>query len=147
MKHRGPCSYILCFIHNIRYHAPSIMYFCCCIVGSCSQLSHLPQVPISCTKHYVFFCCIVVSCSNFRHLPLVPHICVNELARHGFRQWFVLSHYLNQYWPLVSWTIQIEIQFYFHENTFEIVVCKMVAILSRGRGFNCAILGYFTLLR
>ena len=43
------------------------------------------------------------------HLPLVPHICVNELGQHWFRYWLVTylvpSHYLNQCYLIVSWTL------------------------------------------
>ena len=49
------------------------------------------------------------------------------------------SHYLNQCWLIVNWTLRNKLQwnssrntkFFIHENAFENVVCEMVAILSR----------------
>ena len=79
------------------------------------------------------------------HLPLVLHICVGELGQHWFRQWFVAcsapSHYLNQCWLIVNWTLRNKIQWnlnqntklFIHENAFENDFCEMEAIFSRGR--------------
>ena len=51
-----------------------------------------------------------------------------------------LSHYLNQYWVIVNWTIRNKLQwkfsqdtnFFIHENASENIVCEMAAILPRG---------------
>ena len=79
------------------------------------------------------------------HLPLVPHICVSELNQHWFRQCFVAywapSHYLNQYWVIVNWSLRNKLQwnlnqnttFIIHKNVSENIVCEMAAILSRLR--------------
>ena len=43
------------------------------------------------------------------HLPLVPHVCVSESHQHWLRLWLVAysapSHYLNQCWDIVNWTL------------------------------------------
>ena len=74
----------------------------------------------------------------------MPHICISELGQHWFRYWLVAcsvpSHYLNQNWLIVNWTLRNKLQWnsnqntklFIHENAFENVVCKMAAILSRG---------------
>ena len=54
------------------------------------------------------------------------------------------SHYLNQCWWIVNWTLGDKRQwnfnqntkFFIHENAFENIVCEMVSILSRGRWVN-----------
>ena len=60
-----------------------------------------------------------------------------------FRQWLVAwsapSHYLNQCWNIVNWTIRHKIQWNFNqnesifiqENAFEKIVCEIAAILSQ----------------
>ena len=85
---------------------------------------------------------------DLTHFPLVPHICVRESGQHWFRQWLVTystqSHSLNQYWVIVNWTLRNKIQWNFNQNTKPFIdenasgniVCKKVAILSRGRGVN-----------
>ena len=58
-----------------------------------------------------------------------------------------LNHYLNQCRLIVNWTTRNKLQWnmnwntkpFFHEKAFEIVVCKMAAILSRGRWVKCII--------
>ena len=62
---------------------------------------------------------------------------------HCFRQWLVAwpapSHYLNQCWDIVNWTLRNKLHWNFNrysyifiqENSFENVVWKMAAILSR----------------
>ena len=44
------------------------------------------------------------------HLPLVPHICISKSGQHWFRHWLVAysapSHYLNQCWIIVNWTLR-----------------------------------------
>ena len=75
------------------------------------------------------------------HLPQVLHICVSESGQHWL--WLVAysgpSHYLNQCWIIVNWTLMNKIQlnfnqntkFFSHENASENIVCEIVAILSR----------------
>ena len=82
------------------------------------------------------------------HLPQVPHICFIESGQHWFRQWLVAysapSHYLNQCWVIVNWTLRNRLQWNFnqntklfiHENASENIVCEMATILCRGRWVN-----------
>ena len=55
-----------------------------------------------------------VSMISLTHLPLVPHICIIESGQHWFRWWLVAysapSHYLNQYWVIVNWTLWNNLQ-------------------------------------
>ena len=103
---------------------------------------------------YQFPCVTHKNVSYFRlwywltltHLPLQPHICVGELCQHWLRLWLVAcsapSHYLNQCWLIVIWTLRNKLlwnlnrntKFFLHENAFENVVWEMAAILARGRG-------------
>ena len=94
----------------------------------------------------IWFCPFPKACVI--HLPLVPHICICELGQHWFRWWLVAcsapSHYLNQCWLIVNWTLRHNFQWnvnqntklIIHENAFENIVCEMTAILSRGRWVN-----------
>ena len=87
---------------------------------------------------------IMLFTCGLTHLPLVPHICVNELGKHWFRLWLVAcpapSHYPNQCWFIVKWTLGNKLQWNFnkntklsiHENASENIVCELAAILSRG---------------
>ena len=64
---------------------------------------------------------------------------------HRFRQWLVAwsapSHYLNQCWNIVNWTLGNKLQWNFNrnsnisflENALESVVCEIAAILSRSQ--------------
>ena len=90
---------------------------------------------------------------------LTINICVNSsppsvaymrqiIGQHWFKEWLVAysapSHYLNQCWRIVNWTLGDKRQwnlnqntfFFIHESAFENIVCEMVAILSRGRWVN-----------
>ena len=73
-------------------------------------------------------------------------LCWNcETLQYCLRQWLVAclvpSHYLNQYWLIVNWTLRNKLKwnsnqntiFFVHDNTFKNVVCKMSAILCRRR--------------
>ena len=74
----------------------------------------------------------------------MPHPCVSELSQHWFRWWLVAwsapSHYLNQCWNIVDYTLRNKLQWksikntrvFIHENVFENVVCEMATILSSG---------------
>ena len=78
-------------------------------------------------------------------LPPVLHICVSESGQHWFRKWLVAystpSHYPNQCWVIVNWTLKNKLQWNFNqttklfiqENASENIICEMAAILSRGR--------------
>ena len=56
------------------------------------------------------------------HLPLVSHICVSESGQHWFRKWLVAcsasapSHYLNQCWVTVNWTLRNNLQWNCNQN-------------------------------
>ena len=77
------------------------------------------------------------------HWGRVTHICVGKLGHHCFRQWLgacsAPSHYLNQCWNIVNWTLRNKLQWnlnrnsiiFIQENAFENVVWKMAAILTR----------------
>ena len=84
--------------------------------------------------------------------PLVTHICISVSGQHWFSEWLVAysapSHYLNQCWLIVNWTLKNKLQrnsnkntkLFTHENEFENVICEMAAILSRGRWVNKALI-------
>ena len=87
----------------------------------------------------------VICVSLKTHLPLVPHICTSGSGQHWFRKWLVAwsapSHYLNQCWNVVNWTLGDKLRWnlnrnshiFIQENAFEHVVWKMAAILSRSQ--------------
>ena len=78
------------------------------------------------------------------HWCWVMHICIGNLTIIGSDNglsvvaWLVQSHYLNQCWNIVYWTLKNILQWNLHlnsyifikENTFEMAVCKMTAVLS-----------------
>ena len=76
------------------------------------------------------------------------HTCVNELDQHWFRKWLgassAPSHYLNQCWVIVNLTIRNKLKWNFNQNTklfisknaSENIVCKMAAILPKGKWVN-----------
>ena len=78
----------------------------------------------------------------------MPHIFFSESGQHWFRQWLVAysapSHYLNQCWVIVNWTLRNKLQWIFnqntkpfiHENASEYIVCEIAAILFRERWVN-----------
>ena len=78
----------------------------------------------------------------------MPHVHINESGQYWFRWWLVVysatSHYLNQCWVIVNWTLGNKLQWnfnqnkklFFHENASVKIACKMGAILSRGRWVN-----------
>ena len=87
------------------------------------------------------------------HLPLVPHTRFSESDQHWSRQWLVTiihhhsapSHYLNQCWVVVKWTVRNKLQWninqtklFIDKNAVESVVWEMAAILSRRRWVNSA---------
>ena len=52
--------------------------------------------------------------TTLTYLPLVSHIWVSESDQHWFRKWLVAysvpSHYLNQSWVIVNWTLSNKLQ-------------------------------------
>ena len=80
---------------------------------------------------------------------------LQESGQHWFRYWLVTypapSHYLNQCWVFVNWTLRNKLQWNFHQNTklfihenaSENIVCEMVAILSRGRWVKATFANFF----
>ena len=72
----------------------------------------------------------------------MTYICISELGHQWFRYWLVAcsapSHYLNQCWFIVNWTLAKISQgnlnwntiTFVQENAFENVVCEIAAILS-----------------
>ena len=92
---------------------------------------------------------MVCQWSALTHWGRVTHICVNKLTIIGSdndlspgRQ--ATSHYLNQCWNIVNWTLGNKLQWYLNrnsyiliqENAFEYVVRKLAAILSRPQCVN-----------
>ena len=77
------------------------------------------------------------------HWGWVTHIYVGKLTNHWLRWWLVAwpapSHYLNQCWNIVNWSLRNKLQWnsnrcsniFIEENTFENVVCEMLSISSR----------------
>ena len=71
----------------------------------------------------------------------MTHICVSKQTSIGSDRWLVAwpepSHYLNQCWNIVDWTLRNKLQWnlnrnsytFIQENAFEDVVWKMAAIL------------------
>ena len=78
----------------------------------------------------------------FKSLRLSDAYMHQETNHHWFRQWLVAwlvpSHYLNQCWNIVNWTLENKLQWHLNpnlhifiqENAFEDVVWKIAAILS-----------------
>ena len=52
---------------------------------------------------------------------VVPHVCIGELSLHWFLEWLVAcsasSHYMNQWWLFVNWTIKNTLQWNSNQNT------------------------------
>ena len=80
--------------------------------------------------------------------PLVPYICVGEFGQHWFGQWFlacsVPSHFLNQCWLIINWTLGNKLQWNcnwnsntFIEDRFENDVCNFHII--NGILYSCLI--------
>ena len=91
------------------------------------------------------------------HWGRVTHICVSKLtiicSDNGLSPaaWSAPSHYLNQCWDIVNWTLGNKLQWnhnrnlyiFIQENTQKNVVWEMAAILSRPQCVNSAIAQYF----
>ena len=58
--------------------------------------------------------------NGLTHGGRVTHICVNILDHHWFRSWLVAwsapSHYLNQCWDIVNWTLRNKLQWHLNER-------------------------------
>ena len=88
------------------------------------------------------------------------HYCINSLrpsdaymrqwSNHRWFIWWLVawsapSHYLNQWWIIVNWTLGNKFQWNFnrnsnifiHENAFENVVCNIASISSRPQCVKC----------
>ena len=94
------------------------------------------------------------SYSNYRasliltHWGPVTHICVSKViiigSDNGLLPGRRQSHYLNQCWNIVNWTLRNKLQWningnqyiFIQENAFENVVCELTAILSRPQCVN-----------
>ena len=93
--------------------------------------------------------------NHWTHWGWVTHICVGKLTIIGSDNglslercqavaWTVPSHYLNQCWNIVNWTLGNKPQWNFNqnsnilieENTFENVVCEMLFISSQSQCVN-----------
>ena len=86
--------------------------------------------------------------NELTHLPLVLSICISELGQALVQikacRLFGTKPLLNQYWVIANWTFRNKLQWnshqntklFIHENAFENIVNKRVAILSRGRWVN-----------
>ena len=79
------------------------------------------------------------------HWGRVTHICVSKLTIIGSGDaWPAPSHYLNQCWNVVNWTLENKLQWNFNqnsnifiqENALENVICVMAFILSRPQCVN-----------
>ena len=72
----------------------------------------------------------------------VTHICISKLTI--IVAYMAQSHFVNQCWFTVNWTLRNKLQWNFNQNTklcihinaSENIVCNMLAIVSRGRWVN-----------
>ena len=89
-----------------------------------------------------------VSCL-LTHWGRVTHICVGNLTIIGSDNglivaWTAPSHYLNQCWNIVNWTLRNKLQWNFNRNSNIFIqqnalqngVCEMASILSRPQCVN-----------
>ena len=86
---------------------------------------------------------------HLTHWGWVTLICISKLtiigSDNGFIAWRAPSHYMNQCWNIVNWTIRNKFQWNFNqyynlfiqENACESVCCEMVAILSQPQCVKC----------
>ena len=125
----------------------------CNYLFACTNVRNINRICHVCLLAPTYWAIILML---FNSSPLVPHIYIyiyiyiymGELDSTGsgngvlpIRQ---TSHYRNQCWLIVNWTLRNKLQWnlnqntklFIRENSFE-NVCKMVAILSRGDEFRC----------
>ena len=82
----------------------------------------------------------IFSLIQLTHWGRVTHICFSKLTIIGsVNTWTAPSHYLNQCWNIVNWTLRNKLQWnyslnsniFFQKNALENVVCIIVSISSR----------------
>ena len=85
------------------------------------------------------------------HWGRATHICISKPtitgSDNGLSPVPASSHYLNQWWNIVNWTLRNKLQWDFNQNSyifiqekvFENVVCEIAAILSRPQCVDCSI--------
>ena len=109
-------------------------YIDCC--PSVSQVTLKSKGNCQPQQNTTWTVCIIIG----MFLPL--QTCVGKLTIIGSNNaWMAPSHYLNQCWNIVNWTLRNNLQWNFNrnsnifiqENTLENVVCEMAAILSRAQ--------------
>ena len=110
-------------------------WFCCkacfCISGGTWGMNEKLPLMVLCWHNYP-----IIS-----HWGRVTHICIDKLTIIGSDNglsptWTAPSHYLNQCWNIVNWTLGNKIQLNFNwnsnifiqENAYENVVCEMASI-------------------
>ena len=82
---------------------------------------------------------LIIGLQALTHWGQLTHICINKLTIIGSDNGLSPSHYLNQCWNIVNWTLRNKLQWNFNwnlniliqENPSENVVWKMLAILSQ----------------
>ena len=61
------------------------------------------------------------SSNELTHRGRVTHLCVGKLDHHWIRWWLVVwlapSHYLNQFWNIINWTLRNKPQWNFSRNS------------------------------
>ena len=79
---------------------------------------------------------------SFGSSPLSAIYMRRESGQQWFRKWLVAysapSHYLNQIWVIVNWTLRNTLlwnfnqdtKLFIHENTYENIICEMTAIFQ-----------------
>ena len=88
------------------------------------------------TELYPTMLCLDTTWADLTHWGRVTHICVGKLTIIGAVQ--ATSHYLNQCWNIVNWTIRNKLQWnsnrnlniFIQENALENGICEMVSIMS-----------------
>ena len=100
--------------------------------------------PVSLTDSPAYYEKAIKHGPSLNSSPLVLHTCVSESGQHWGRHWLVAcstpSHYLNQCWVIINWTLRKKLQWNFnqnakpfiHENAYENIICEKAAILSKG---------------
>ena len=113
--------------HSLLWYMPKQMFrFEPLVTNLCSRCTYFPIYKLWLLTHW----------------GRVTHIDVTKLGHRWFRWWRRIacsapSHYLNQCWLIVNWTLRNKYQwhlnrnsnFFIAENQIENVVCKMAAIL------------------
>ena len=132
---RDVCKISLWSVEYIRNYSVLNFYR----ISNSIEICLVGQAPGLCRFH-LWVPDLQMSSSDLTHLPLVLHICISECGKHWFRKWLVAysatSHYLNQCWVIINWTIGNRLQWNFNQNTRlfihesapENIVCKMAAI-------------------